>query len=276
MLEAWSASASRDSPQNRVHKIDARDGIRSCENLCWHKQFEEIDQNAGQAAADDFKSRYTAPIIERLAKYAIGDFELTPDDIYAMQLICCYNLVSENRSPFAKLFTPEDWLGFEYVRDIKYYYSEGYGMARPGLYALPWFERAVELLQKPLAGQIGEKPPLWIGFTHREEVLYLATALGLYHDGPQPPSTTHVDLKRKWNVGKIVPYLGHVGLEVYLTKDRQRRLRIVVNGEVVLGFKGELHADLNWTYSLDDVQLYLQEKGAQLCREEIGKLTFLE
>lgn len=274
--EAWSTLASCSSPQSRVQKIDAGEGTRSCENLCWHKQFEEIDQNAGQTAADEFKSQYTVPIIDRLAEYAIGDFKLTPHDIYAMQLICCYDLVLEDKSPFSKLFTSEDWLGFEYTRDIKYYHSEGYGMPRPGVYALPWLERTIELLQELLAGRSGENLPLWTGFTHREEVLYLVIALGLYHDGSRPPSTTHMDIERKWNVGKIAPYLGHVGLEVCLTKDHQRRLRIIVNGEVVLAFKGKIYADSNWTYALDDVQRYLQQSGVQLGREEIGKLTFLK
>ena len=192
-----------------------------------------------------------------------------------MQLICCYDVVSKEDSPFSELFTPEDWLGFEYTRDIKYHYSEGYGMARPGLYALPWLERTIELLRKLLAGHFEEQLPLWIGFTHREEVLYLAIALGLYYDGPRSPSTTHMNTERCWNVGKIAPYLGHVGLEICLTEDLQRRLRIVVNGEVVSGFQGKVYADSNGTYALDDVQRYLQKIGVQLGREEIGKLTFL-
>ena len=54
-----------------------------------------------------------------------------------MQLLYCYDLVAGKPSPFEDLFIDEDWLGFEYMRDIKYYYSEGYGAPYRGEYATP-------------------------------------------------------------------------------------------------------------------------------------------
>lgn len=144
---------------------------------------------------------------------------LGPRDVYAMQLLHCYDVVSGRPSPWTDpepLFTSEDWAGFEYLRDVKYYYSEGYG-AQPstGVYATPWLVSAVERLKKgnmefdtspdqekkmEQADQYGQNIaerahvdnkgeeescaghddiPLHIAFTHREEILYLCVLLRL-------------------------------------------------------------------------------------------------
>lgn len=102
-----------------------------CDNLCWHKNCEEIDQTAGQQEADRFLLVYTRPILEKLRRLGHEAANFTPKDIYAMQLLCCYDLVADKASPFTALCDNEDWLGFEYMRDIKYPYSEGYGAAHP-------------------------------------------------------------------------------------------------------------------------------------------------
>ena len=87
------------------------------------------------------------------------------------------------------------------MRDIKYHYSEGYGAANPGLYATPWLDVAMKLLRKSLPnGLLEERLPLWIGFTHREEILYLAVLLGIAWQGPEDPQTDRIDENRKWRV----------------------------------------------------------------------------
>jgi len=135
-------------------------------------------------------------------------------------------------------------------------------MPRPGVYALPWPKKTTDLLQMTLEKQMDDRLPLWTAFTHREEILYLAVALGLNFDGTGPPTTGEIKHDYEWKVGTIAPYLGHIALEACLTTDLQERIRIVVNGKVMPGFEGELHQDTNGGYDYDQARRYLHKEPA--------------
>jgi len=48
-------------------------------------------------------------------------FEISPlisDTIYAMQLLCCYNLAAGKEPPLSELFDKENRPGFEEMRDL--------------------------------------------------------------------------------------------------------------------------------------------------------------
>ena len=194
-----------------------------------------------------------------------------------MQLLYCYDLVGGKASPFADLFYKEDWLGFEYMRDVKYHYSEGYGAAHPGKYATPWLDAATRLVGKspnsePLEGRL----PLWIAFTHREEILYLAVLLGLAYDGPDAPRTDQLDQNRNWRVALLAPYLGHIGLEKFRALDGEHKMRVVVNGEVVPAFRGQLQQDSDGGYGIAEVREWVQSRIEEWDAYKGGRITFLD
>lgn len=193
-----------------------------------------------------------------------------------MQLICCYDICAGKVSPFSDLFTSEDWLGFEYMRDIKYHYSEGYGMPKPGIYATPWLEAAVKILQSSTKTIESGHLPLWISFTHREEILYLAVLLGLGGNSNEAPRTDHIDRERSWQVSSLAPYLGHIGLETYRGTDVRNNFRIIVNGEVTPGFQNELLQDPDGGYDEEDVISWMSVKVREWDNFKGGRLTFLD
>lgn len=190
--------------------------------------------------------------------------QLEPKDIYAMQLLHCYDTCARRTSPWmepTELFTTTDWEGFEYLRDGKYYFSEGHGAPKAtARYALPWLvstvhhlkaftsqqqslphlptdtelrslpisQREAYQLQAASANSATASPPfpLQICFTHREEILYLCSLLGLgcyrKSTGSQrleawkPSSFAHdTTTTRPWHVSTMACYLGHVGVEAY-------------------------------------------------------------
>lgn len=185
-------------------------------NLSWHTTYQEVDQTHGQAWMEDRMTETTIAALSRLKHFWPG--QLKPKDIYAMQLLHCYDICSGRTSPWmepTELFTMRDWEGFEYLRDGKYYFSEGRGARNAtARYALPWLVSAVHHLKtfknqhenspefttdvgprcttishgNPSQAQFSEpsinnesgKPtfPLQICFTHREEILYLCSLLG--------------------------------------------------------------------------------------------------
>ena len=179
-------------------------------------------------------------------------------------------------SPFAELFDKEDWLGFEYMRDVKYHYSEGYGAAHPGEYATPWLDAAMRLLRKTSGSELlNGRLPLWIGFTHREEILYLAVLLGLAFDGPEAPRLDRRDENRSWKVTLLAPYLGHIGIEAFRDLSGQQRVRVVVNGEVVPAFKGEIPQDRDGGYAVSMVQEWVQPRIEKWDSYNGGRIEFL-
>ena len=169
-----------------------------------------------------------------------------------MQLLCCYDLVAGKESPFSDLFDQADWLGFQYMRDIKYHYSEGYGSTNPGLYATPWLDAAMKVLRKPLLYKAPNKRlPLWIGFTHREEILYLCVLLVIAWQELEPPRTDRIDENRRWRVSSLAPYLSHIGLELFRTVESVPRVRIIINGQVVPALQERLKQDSDGGYDIE-------------------------
>jgi len=202
-----------------------------------------------------------------------------------MQLLHCYDVVSGRASPWEGLFDKEDWLGFEYLRDSKYFYCEGYGRKNVHLLAVPWLEDAINSLLitqqhsdlgRSAERQLSPKFPLQVGFTHREEVLYLCCLLGIHFRPHWYPSLSSVDSQREWRVSSLAPYLGHVGIECYGSSAHDLFLRIVVNGEVKSAFRGEFTPDTEGGYALQDVNNWLQKRKNEYIEVfDAGSLSFL-
>lgn len=231
----------------QVRVVDSADSRGTCEGLSWHESL-DVDQNAGGEEMRELMKTTAAEALDRLKDDWIGSSPFGVDDVYALQLLHCYDIVSGHESPFEGCFTPQDWDGFEYLRDTKYHFSEGYA-GNTGRYAIPWMKAVMrKLRQKTCAGF-----PLSVAFTHREEVLYLCCLLGIgYRDG-WTPDLSRVDSERQWKVSQLAPYLGHVGIESYDGTDGQDRLRVIVNGSVVPAFWKELRADDCGGYALEEV-----------------------
>lgn len=103
----------------------------------------------GSEQSSAFQKLYTRPIIERLKAQA-PEFNFTKNDIVGMQELCGYETVIRGSSPFCALnvFSPNDWLGFEYANDIMYHYNTGYGSNVSGVVGLPFLTNvAVEKMQ---------------------------------------------------------------------------------------------------------------------------------
>ncbi|CAF0985804.1 unnamed protein product [Didymodactylos carnosus] len=90
-----------------------------------HESCPRFSDTAGSKEAGIWLKYYTDPIIARFA--AMGTrFNFSANDVLAMQELCGYETVIRGSSPFCPIFTPEEWLSFEYYFDIKYHYQLGY------------------------------------------------------------------------------------------------------------------------------------------------------
>ena len=203
-----------------------------------------------------------------------GPRPLEPEDVYSMQLLHCYDVISGRPSPWEHLFTQDDWLAFEYLRDAKYHYSEGFGGVPPtGMFAVPWLRATMDVLSN--SKEDPDRFPLKIAFTHREELLYLCVLLKIGEKPGWTPDLDKVDMERLWRVGQIAPYLGHCGLETYLDQEGDTRLRIIVNGSVFKGFGGSLRQDEDGGYGFDTVSDWVKARGKEWDAFKGGELSFL-
>ena len=257
----------------RVKVLTAENGDKSCDNLCWHKAF-SVDQEAGHDQMIQLMNVTAQPALERLSDAWLEACPLTVQDIYSMQLLHCYDIVSGRESPFQLCFDDSDWVAFEYLRDTKTYFSEGYGSSKSSIYAIPWTNAAMRTLSQ--TRQSDHDLPLRVAFTHREEVLYLCCLLGICFEKDWRPSLDSVDENRQWRVSLLAPYLGHVGIETYIGNSMRERLRIIINGEVRPAFFGKLRQDEDGGYEIHEVDAWTQQKVQRWEDLEGGSLSFLD
>jgi hypothetical protein len=103
------------------------------------------------------------------------NFNFTSDDIVGMQQLCGYETVIRGSSPFCslELFSQDEWLQFEYMNDIHYFYNSGYGNQISGVLGLPWLNATAAALADE-----GDED-LYVSFTHRELPPAVIVAMGL-------------------------------------------------------------------------------------------------
>ena len=177
--------------------------------------------SAGSKQATQYQSVYTAPITARLNSYAPA-FNFTTSDIIAMQELCGYETVIRGSSPFCdlSLFTPDEWLGFEYANDIMYHYNTGYGNPISGVIGFPWLNETLSLLSSPPSNSPQDQD-FYLSFTHRELPPTVLVAMGLFNN-TQFTSEAYINASmpldqinynRAWVSSYILPFLTNIAIE---------------------------------------------------------------
>jgi acid phosphatase len=187
------------------------------DSLTPYKGCPKYTSSGGSEQSSVYKKIYTKPIIERFHSLAPG-FNFTADDIVGMQELCGYETVIRGNSPFCSLdvFTPNDWLSFEYMNDIQYFFNAGYGNDISGVLGFPWVNATVQTLLADEAEQ-----DLYASFTHRELPPTVIVALGLFNNsaytGMNNPNATMPlktqNYQRTWRSSYILPFLTNIAVE---------------------------------------------------------------
>ena len=83
------------------------------------------------------------------------DITFTNQELYSMQEMCGFETLARGSSAWCEVFTHEDWLNFEYARDIVHYYRAGPGNQFGAPMGWLWLNATAKMLQKgPDAGKI--------------------------------------------------------------------------------------------------------------------------
>lgn len=206
---------------NEINLVEVYEGEESGANsLTPYKSCPAYSSSAGSKQSMDFQNVYTAPIVARLNGLA-PSFNFTSSDIYAMQQMCGYETVVRGTSSFCSLslFTPDEWLGFEYTNDIMYHYNTGYGNPISGPIGFPWLSNTIGQLSSN--GNSSQDQDLYISFTHRELPPTVLVAMGLFNNSQFGSAAeinntmplNQINYNRAWVSSYILPFLTNIAIE---------------------------------------------------------------
>lgn len=228
----WTSSAERTykSAQALVRGFETDDNTMNvvsiyeseeagANSLTPYKSCPAYSSSAGSDQSSVYQEKFTKPIMARFNNLA-PDFNFTSDDIYGMMELCGYEAVIRGSSPFCNLevFSPDDWLAFEYTEDVRYHYNVGYGNEVAGAVGLPWLNSTAQLLMSEDA----DAQDLYVSFTHRELPPMVFVAMGLFNNsefGGDPAQINdtmpldRINYRRAWKSSHILPFLGNLAIE---------------------------------------------------------------
>ncbi|KAG6017641.1 hypothetical protein E4U54_005584 [Claviceps lovelessii] len=204
--------------ERTINVVEIAEGKqKGADSLTPYKSCKGYSSSAGSEQKKQYVKAYTAPIITRLETLASG-FNFTASDVVAMQAMCGYDTVIRGSSPFCStdLFSPDEWLQFEYGQDVQYHYNIGYGSPYSGAIGFPWLNATMDLLSADAAAQ-----DLYISFTHRELPPTVLVAMGLFNNsqfsGANNINATmpldQINNNRAWVSSRILPFLANIAIE---------------------------------------------------------------
>jgi len=204
--------------ENETSIVQVSEGKKDgADSLTPYQSCPAYSSSRGSKESAVFQKQYTAPIMSRF-KSEVSGFNWTASDIYGMQQLCGYETVIRGDSPFCSLdlFSPNEWLQFEYTNDLMYFQNTGYGNPLSGSLGYPWVNATAELLTAKNASQ-----DLYVSFTHRELPPTVLVAMGLFNNsafsGVDKPNATmpnnYLNPQRVFQTSKFMSFLTNIAIE---------------------------------------------------------------
>lgn len=175
-----------------------------------------------------------------------------------MQEICGFETLARGSSPWCKVFTQEEWLQFEYARDVIHYFRTGpgnpYGMAMGWL----WLNTTANLIH--LGPEVAG--PIFFSFVHDGDIIPMLASLGLFSD-PETLPLDRIYYDRKWKTSQIVPMGGRVIFERMTCSSTQDESKVYIRFNVNDGIVALDGCDSGPGKScpLDEFLQHVQERG---------------
>ncbi|KAH6618457.1 3-phytase B precursor [Boeremia exigua] len=154
----------------------------------------------------EYQQTYLPPIAARLSSQ--HGLDLSSKDVWAMQELCGFETTVRGGSEWCEVFTQEEFLAFEYARDLLHFYRAGPGQRYAASMGSLWVDATAELMRR---GQ--GAGALFFSFVHDGDIAPMITALDVINDDELLP-TTHINHNRKWRKSQVSPMGGRVILEV--------------------------------------------------------------
>ena len=107
----------------------------------------------GYRLMGEYRNTYLPAIAERLALQT--GLAFSTQDVFSMQEMCGFETTARGRSDWCDVFTQDEFLSFEYARDLLHYYRAGPGQKYAGTMGWLWLNATTNLmLEGPGAGPL--------------------------------------------------------------------------------------------------------------------------
>ena len=167
-----------------------------------------------------WQDKFTKHIADRLSSES-GGFAFSSLDIYSMMEMCGFEILVRGESPWCNVFTREEWLDFEYARDLLHFYRAGPGNKYAGAMGWLWLNATQDLISQERNGGV------YFSFVHDGDIIPVLAALGIYsghnllqgernqEDAGRLPHlpTDRIESKRSWRTSDLVPMGGRIIIE---------------------------------------------------------------
>ena len=162
----------------------------------------------GYAELAAWQGVFTRTIAARLEKEG-GNLKFTPLEIYGMMEMCGFEILAKGSSPWCKIFTHDEWLDFEYGRDLLHYYRAGPGNKYSSAMGMVWLHATTKLLSNPKASGF------YASFVHDGDIIPLISVLEILQKAKKAeklPNDQRLD-SRMWKTSDVVPMGGRLIFE---------------------------------------------------------------
>ncbi|KAK5941889.1 hypothetical protein PMZ80_005840 [Knufia obscura] len=189
----------------------------------------------GYAELVAWQEVFTKPISERLKAHS-GGLDLSPLEIYGMMELCGFEILARGSSPWCNVFSHEEWLDFEYGRDLLHFYRAGPGNDFAGAMGWLWLNATTTLLADSKARGV------YFSFVHDGDIVPLLATLGILDEAKGAGFLPNKMRKsgRKWKTSDVTPMGGRVIFEKVTCNNtglgqnlRRSYVRLFINDGIV-------------------------------------------
>jgi acid phosphatase len=216
----------------------------------------------------EWQATFSKPISERLANDAVG-VSFSPLDVYGMMELCGFEILARGGSPWCDVFSRQEWLEFEYARDLLHYYRAGPGNKFGALMGWLWLNATQHLMSNHSSKDV------YFSFVHDGDIIPAVATLGILSElsGLEELPTDRVAHERNWRTSDVVPMGGRLVFERITcepeerAQENQHAVRLFVN-DALVDLTSIPHAvlstDIEGAISLESFQTFLSVRGSEL------------
>lgn len=229
---------------------------------------EKQGHDLGYIKLAEWQIAFTKPIIGRLSNDAAGA-TLSPLDIYGMMEMCGFEILVRGKSPWCDVFTREEWLDFEYARDLLHYYRAGPGNKFGPLMGWLWLNATQNVMSNHSSKDV------YFSFVHDGDIVPALAALGVLSENPglEELPTDRVATERNWRTSDVVPMGGRLVFERITCEtentlqERRHAVRLFINDGLIDLTKipnTNPSTDVENAISMESFQSMLASRGKEL------------
>lgn len=224
---------------------------------------EVYGHDRGYAELAAWQAVFAKPIAERVKAY-VGGLELNPLEIYGMMEMCGFEILVRGSSPWCDVFSHEEWLDFEYGRDLLHFYRAGPGNDFAGAMGWLWLNATTTLLADSAASGV------YFSFVHDGDIIPLLSTLGVLDESKGvailPNNRRKTD--RKWRTSDVTPMGGRLVFERVTCSNtgvyknlRRSYVRLFINDGIVDLEKSMLGGGLASSVGMTQWVAMVRKKG---------------